>query len=434
MAREWHGCMQGLLDKIDSHIQKNILKGIVTVLAVMVLLQIPGVWKEWKYRNQPVRKIECEFVGQVRPTEQVTRGMIRVTAQTPLGERYDVSDKYTVDVTQAPRNGSYFDVQVMYRGVTETLTIPVTRNPVVEYSIGYPNPQNVKATVYSNGDLVFTGEGETQDFSKDRIPWKADAYSYVEFEPGIEAKNIDNWFRGNKDLIECRNIPKTVESMRSTFEDDTGLVKAPDYFQCTSLRIMENTFKGCILLERADILPVNVVNADYLFSGCVSMEKAPDIMKANSLAQADGMFMGCTRLVHAPQLPNSVVTMKNCYSKCINIHKAAAFPVMAENIENCYEGCTSLEEASSIPESVIRYSGCFSGCRDLNGRLEINTDSANYSSVLNGAATAGKKLFLSGNSGYLIAIQHETKNPYVVLENIEESTRQASRLRTELGG
>lgn len=422
------------MNNIDDKTKKLALKSLILLLFIAVVLKIPSVYEDWKYGRQAVRSLECEFVGTIRPTEQISRSMIRVTAQTPNGERYDVTDKYTVDVVQAPLHGSSFDIIVSYRGINQPLTIPITRTPVVEYSIGYPDYDDVKATLYNNGDLIFTGEGRTREFSKNKAPWKGNSYSYIEFAPGIEVRNMDYWFMGNENLTECKNIPKTVESMISTFEGDTAMTSTPEYFQCTNLRLMVSTFKGCSSMKKADTLPVEVINANNAFADCVSLEKAPDIMKAGKLSSANGMFAGCTKLIEAPQLPNSITNMKNCYAGCINIHKAAPFPVKVENIAGCYSGCKSLEEATSIPESVINYESCFKGCRDLSGRLEINTDSGNYSSLLADAVWSGKVLYLSGNCGYLIDIQHAANNSFVVLEDLEEATRQSKRLKTELGG
>lgn len=426
--------MGKLLNNLDEKTKKLALKGLILVLLALVVIKIPQVYESWKYSKQAVRSIECEFVGKIRPAEELSRSMIRVIASTPAGDRYDVSDKYTLDVTQAPRNGGEFEVNVSYRGFTESLTIPVTRDPVVEYSIGYPDYDDVKATVYSNGDLIFTGEGETREFGKGNIPWKDHEYSYIEFESGIETRNMDYWFMDNETLSVCKNIPKTVESMISAFEKDTALLKTPEYFQCTELRLMTNAFKGCASLTKADTLPVEVINADETFADCLSMEKAPDIMKAGKLISANGMFQGCSKLIKTPQLPNSITTMRNCFAGCINIHRASVFPIKVEDISGCYSDCRSLEEATPIPESVINYESCFKGCRDLNGRLEINTDSSGYSSLLSDAVLSGRELRLSGNCGYLIDIQHDSGNSFIVLENIDEATRQAKRLKTELGG
>lgn len=410
-----------------------LLQGTMLVLLVVIAFKVPGVYKQWKYGKEPVKSISSEFVGTVRPTETIGRSMLRVTAETPSGEKYDITDRYSIDVVEAPRNGSSFEVTVSYRGVTDKVIIPVTRNAVVEYSIGYPYQDSVKATVYSNGDLVFDGEGETQKLDDDNIPWAEETYSYVEFLSDVEPRNIDYWFSDNPELTICRNIPNTVESMLGTFKGDTGLLRTPEYFQCTYLRVMQSAFEGCSSLDWADTLPINVQNANYIFSGCSSLKRAPDIMKAGKLEDANGMFKGCTKLADAPQLPNSVITMKECYKDCINIHKASTFPVRIVDITSSYENCTSLETAAPIPESVISLNRCFAGCRDLNGYLEINTDSREFSSMFYGAVESGKELRLSGNCGNLISIQHETGNRYIILDDTDEAARQAARLRAEMG-
>ncbi len=426
--------MSRLFGNIEDKTKKLLLKILIFALLVVVVIKIPDAYKNWKNDKQPVREITCEFIGTVHPGEELSRSMIRVIAETTSGEIYDASEGYTLNVIQAPNNGSDFDVIVSYKGVNKSLTIPITRTPVVEYSIGYPDYDDVKATVYSNGDLIFTGKGEIRAFAKNGFPWSKDFYTYVDIEPAIEIRNMDYWFFKNENLSECGALPKTVESTVGTFQDCKMLKKTPDYFQCTELRLTDNMFSGCISLSKADTIPVNVISAVSMFSNCSSLETAPDVMKAGNLLYTSGMFSGCSKLIRPAQMPNSVISMSNCFSECINLHSTSVFPVKVEDISGCYAGCKSLEEAAPIPESVLNYAECFKGCRDLSGKLEINTDSPNFKSLFAGAVTAGEELRLSGNCGYLIDIQQSSKNRFIVLDDINEATRQSKRLQTELGG
>lgn len=424
--------MSELFGNIEDKTKKFLLKILIFVLLAVIVIMIPDAYKDWKYSKQPVRGITCEFIGTVQPGEALSRSMIRVIAETTSGEFYDASKEYTLDIAQAPKNGSDFDVIVSYKGINKPLTIPITRTPVVEYSIGYPDYDDVKATVYSNGDLIITGEGEIRAFAKNNLPWNKDVYTYVDIAPTIEIRNMDYWFSENENLLECKTLPKTVESTVGTFQGCKMLKESPEYFQCTELRLTDNMFRDCVSLKKADTIPVSVISAVNMFSNCSSMETAPDVMKAGNLLYAAGMFSGCSKLVRPAQLPNSVISMPNCFSGCINLHSTSVFPVKIEDISGCYAGCKSLEEATPIPESVLNYAECFKGCRDLSGRLEINTDSSNFKSLLSGAVTTGKELRLSGNCGYLIDIQQSSKNRFIVLDDIDEATRQAKRLQAEL--
>lgn len=364
-------------------------------------------------QQEPLSAIEVRFVGKAVPGTELTRPMFEVNGQTQSGRVYRIND-YDVDVKKVPAHGSDFEVTIIYQDFKKKIKVPITRKPLVEYSIGYPEPDSVKATVYTNGDLEFTGTGNTLKFSQSSIPWKSESYTHVYFKPGIEPANIDYWFYGNSELVYCDALPKSIESMRGTFRDADSLETAPEFFQCTELRVATECFSGCEALKKTDTAPINLVDADAMYRGCVSLTIPPDLMKS-SLTTINDMFRGCTGMTCAPEIPETVKEMENTFEGCENIYSATKFPELVENISGSYKGCTSLKDAARIPRSVLEYQGCYADCINLYGSVAIDTDTNKNSGVFAGAVQSGRKLTLTGASQNLVEIQQSSNNKMIVL-------------------
>lgn len=417
---------------MNQFMKKNKLTLPLLVVAVIFVLFLVGksAYDQYEYNqlaDEPVASIEGEFVGEIGPSESLSQSMFSIRAITRSGISYTVQS-FSLDTEKAPAHGGEFDVTVTYKNKEIVISVPLTRSKTVEYSIGYPNEDDVIATVYNNGDLEIVGTGATMNFRNGDVPWKDEEYSYVYFGSEVTPENIDYWFSGNENLTQCKNLPKSLTSMIGTFKDDTALTKTPEFFQCENLRIMTECFSGCISIVSSDTLPVSLITADGVFYGCTSLKTPPDMSKAVSLSSIDSMFSGCTSLVECPSIPESVKSMNKTFENCANIKKAAAFPAKIESAENAYSNCSGLEEAAAIPSNMVSYSGCYSGCTDLYGILEINSNSTNCGSLLSNAVQSGRKLSLSGTSGMLIKIQKDANNEYVVLADSDAASAQADAL------
>lgn len=416
---------------VKSNKLKFMIFPLFLILVALVGMKLYNGYQQEQLESQPITELKCEFIGEVTPSEQLRSSMFRVQAVTNSGIMFDIQS-YSIDVKNAPKNGSEFNVTVTYQEKSNVMTVPIKRNPVTEYKIGYPEPENVKATIYSNGDLEFSGSGNTMSFRDGDVPWKDEDYTHVYFSGMIEPGNIDYWFKGNRNLVQCQDLPKSIESMRGTFSGCISLTESPNFFQCTKLRIMTDVFNGCINLKTTDVLPVATVNADAAFKDCKSLLLGPDMTKTTALTSINSICAGDTSLTAAPMIPESVIEMSKAFEGCSNIHTAAAFPKLVENISYSYADCSSLEKGASIPESVNDCKGCYSGCTDLNGNLEINTDTKNNTGILYKSVQSGKKLTLSGNSGRLIEIQQNSANKDIQLLDVDEASRQFERMTAEL--
>lgn len=407
----------------------NKIKAIIAVAVVAVgMIGYSRISKEMN-KDPEITGLQAEFVGKVGPGESLSKSMFKVTGTTEAGKSVQIDD-FSSKTTTAAENGASCEVDIEAQGQSVTVIVDITREPVLEEDIGYPNEKSAKVTCYSNGDLEFTGKGDITNFTK-TLPWSSSTYSHVYIDDSLKIENMDSWFEGNKNLVYCDNLPKTLKTMKSTFAGCTTIKKTPDYFQCSNLKIMDYAFSGCSALKEADIIPVNVSSMKYTYANCSSLQKPISLNKTSNLTNVSGLYSGCINLREATEIPDSVIYMNETYKDCINIKEAVKFPKSIEEISATYEGCTGLLTGATIPESVINFTDCYNGCESLNGKLEINSDSDSFEGALMGATTNGDKLSISGNCGNLLAIQKNASNNNIVLADPEAASKQNERLNRE---
>lgn len=411
----------------------NKVKAIIGVAILAVgVIGFNTVSKELK-KDPVVTGIEAEFVGEVAPGETFTKRMFSVQGVTDSGRLVKLNN-FSSETEAAAMNGSTCEVEINSQGYTDTVIVNITREPVMEKNIGYPNEEDAKVTCYSNGDLEFIGKGDITNFNNGVTPWDDYEYSHVYIDDTLNVESMDGWFTDNQNLVYCTSIPKSVKTMKKTFAGCIALEKTPDYFQCSNLKIMDYTFSGCESLKEADVIPVNVTSARYLFEGCTSLQKPISLDKTSNLTNINGMYNGCINLREATKIPDTVVSMSECYQNCINIKDAVKFPINIQDASSVYAGDTGLVTAAAIPESVTDFSNCYANCSSLSGSLEINSDTSNFGGVLQGATTNGDKLTISGNSGNLLAIQKDAGNRNIALADPEAASKQNERMLREQEG
>lgn len=405
-----------------------IIIGIVVIVALAVVLQ--GV-SSIRAKDKPVVKISAEFVGKVPPKGIFTRGMFHVSGTTQDGLVVRIKN-FTVSSQRADANGASCTVDVSSQGYTSTVVVPITRQEESFANIGYGDKDNVKVTFYKNGDLEFSGSGAVKNLGSS-LPWAGLKYTHVYIDDTIDLTDIDNWFKGNKNLVYCSPLPKTVKTMRSAFKDDTALVETPEYFQCKNLKFMNDAFSGCTALESADTLPVNLKSASGTFTNCTTLTKVADMSKTSNLTDISNIYSGCSGLRETGNIPETVTNMSGAFQNCLNISSASMFPKAVKDISSAYSGCAMLASGMPIPESATDISNCYAGCSNLAGTLEINTDTPNFSGCLTNACTMGDTLLVSGNSGNLLEIVQNSGSDGVSLADAEAAAAQNARMVAEQG-
>ena len=203
-------------------------------------------------KDPAVTSIQAEFVGEVSPGENFTKSMFNVKGVTETGKLVKLND-FSSKTTAAAQNGDSCEVEITSQGQSATAIVNITREPVFEQNIGYPNEEDATVTCYSNGDLEFEGKGELTNFGTS-LPWKDCEYTHVYIDETLQIESMDSWFEGNENLVYCTNIPKSVKTMKKTFANCKALEKAPDYFQCSNLKIMDYAFSGCEALKEIENL------------------------------------------------------------------------------------------------------------------------------------------------------------------------------------
>lgn len=196
-----------------------------------------------------------------------------------------------------------------------------------------------------------------------------------------------------------KNIPDSVESLSSTFEDDKALTHVSDLSACTNLRNMTRTYAGCVALTKIPELPASVVNAQEMCQGCTELQNTPDATHAENLTNASGMYQDCKKLTNVSMPPN-VQNMDKMLSSCINLKAMPEIPETAKSMSASFEGDSALKTLTIIPKNVEDVTGCLRGCSKIEGMLWIDANPKNYSAFLGDAAVA-TKVDLQGNSKML---------------------------------
>ena len=405
-------------------------KVIITAAAVIAISVVGyGKISEKLSKDPVITGLQAEFVGEVVPGQELSKNMFVVKGVTASGQLVPLKN-FSSETTMAATNGETCEVVITSQGYESTAIVPITRTPIFEQNIGYPNEEDATVTCYENGDLEFSGSGDITNFTN-ALPWADMEYSHVYIEESLNIENMDNWFYGNTNLVYCDSLPKTLKTMKSTFAGCEALEKTPDYFQCSGLKIMDYAFSGCTGLKEIDIIPVNVTTAKYTFENCTALQTPVDLSKTSALQSISGIHNGCTNLRNATEIPETVTNMDYAFKDCINIKEAVKFPEAIQSAASTYEGDTALVTGATIPESIINFSNCYGGCASLCGNLEINSDAAEYGGCLSGATTNGDKLTISGNSGNLLAIQKDAGNGSITLADPEAAAQQNERMTRE---
>ena len=279
--------------------------------------------------------------------------------------------KGTVIVTATTEDG----------GFTATQTVNVGYNlPSTVIDIGKCG-DNVYWTLYSDGKLYFSGEGDIKYYS----PWSSytEDIKCVKICSGITS--IGSRVFENCTSLTSITIPNSVTRIDSrAFSDCTSLtsITIPD----SVTRIGEFTFSGCESLKSITI-PDSVTRiGEFTFSGCESLKSItiPDgiewicqhtfarctsltsVIIPDSVTSIDtSAFSDCTSL-KSITIPDSVTSIDSSAFKDCKSLTSIKIPDSVTSIESStFENCTSLTSIA-IPNSVTSIeSSAFYGCKSL---------------------------------------------------------------------
>lgn len=271
------------------------------------------------------------------------------------------------------------------------IVVKATRGEIESFECGFPTLSDVRAVIYSNGELCFEGQGNIVTYVNNHYPWLNDRtdentqIKSITFEDTVKPICLDNYFCNMETLEYVGRIPDSVVTMTGTFSNCTNLKNGANWTQCKNLTNINDCYSGCSSLAYCPAIPQYVRTANNTFSGCTSLTVSPDFEYAVSITDAVNTFEGCISLQEV-NIPPCALNITSMYSGCINLHQMPEIPDFVINMSNTFSGCLNLEYLTTIPYSVENVSGCFSGCKFLKGELTINSNPYGYSNFLMGTA------------------------------------------------
>ena len=221
--------------------------------------------------------------------------------------------------------------------------------------------------LYEDGNLIFSGNGSINGYSKYNAPW----YQYrqkinrIIIEDGI--KEI-----GNGDFYGCNNVNEVIigKSVRNiefdAFRECINLKRVT--FSDSLKQICDSAFRNCSSLVSIEIPESVITIQNYAFSGCKNLSKVELHEGLTSLGE--NAFNDCSSLEKI-KIPNGVHGLsKQIFYNCAKL-TSIILPKSITYIEfEAFGGCSSLTEIQ-IPNgvgSIREYA--FSECKKLS-KLEI---------------------------------------------------------------
>lgn len=277
------------------------------------------------------------------------------------------------------------------------------REEVISFECGTPNLEDVKAVLYSNGELCFEGSGNVLEYKTNKYPWKLKyeekkdhPITAVSFEDGVTPDGIDNWFAGMKTIEYIGDLPTTIQSAEGAFKNCTSLIRGADLSACQDLINTTEMYSGCTAMKDGGNISPAVRVASKMFFNCSVLQKTPDLTQCRGLTDAVSMFQGCEQISKSTMPPN-VKTMESMFKNCINLKDMPEIPESVENMDSAFENCTSMGYLTIIPKNVESCAQTFSGCTRINGLLWVDANPSKYNGFLSDAAVA-TNVDLQGNS------------------------------------
>ena len=221
--------------------------------------------------------------------------------------------------------------------------------------------------LYEDGNLIFSGNGSINGYSKYNAPW----YQYrqkinrIIIEDGI--KEI-----GNGDFYGCNNVNEVIigKSVRNiefdAFRECINLNRVT--FSDSLKQICDSAFRNCSSLVSIEIPESVITIQNYAFSGCKNLSKVELHEGLTSLGE--NAFNDCSSLEKI-KIPNGVHGLsKQIFYNCAKL-TSIILPKSITYIEfEAFGGCSSLTEIQ-IPNGVGSIRGyAFSECKKLS-KLEI---------------------------------------------------------------
>lgn len=398
-------------------------KLIIAVCAVIAVF-IAGVFGLRVYRNvtadkTPVVSISATDDKVYAAADEIQPTDFAITAKHKDGGTTSYTGDSTIKLSRkhVPNHGKYATVKLTTKdGLTCTTKVKCKRDKIISFNCAKYKKDNVKATLYSNGELAFEGSGEIAGFSDNSGPWNGDYDSKdtnitsVTFGKNVRIVDGSKLFSGRDQLTYVGKLPATLVSANEMFSGCVALKKAPDMSGCAVLKDMTSAFSGCTALTDAGTIPSSVITTAQAFNGCTAITKAASFEAGSQDTDVTSMYQGCTALTDPGRVPSKVNEMASAYAGCINLSRMPNIPGSVSDMNNAFTGCRLLKKFTTIPSGVENISGCFNGCTYMSGTIRIDANAQEYDGLFAGAATA-TKVNLVGKSKRLHYYAFTSENP-----------------------
>lgn len=388
-----------------------LVLGVIIVVFFVLNTIIPTV-RNINAEKSPIVKIQAENNREYRQGDTISARDFEVEAVHENGQTTPIdSDDIEISRKKPNKTGKTTTVEIVLKSdksLTTTVKIKNQREKIVSFECGFPDVKDVKAILYSNGELCFEGEGDVLQYKDGSYPWKnyegknENPIISISFHEGVKPKYLDNYFSEIATLEYVENIPSSVVSLNKTFKNCTALTDVPDISNCSKLLDMTGTFMGCKELKNVSEIPKSVRNIDSMCQGCTLLQVVPDLSKAVGVITSKNAFADCSTLTNAEIAPKTE-NMEGMFQNCINLKKMPEIPETVLNINSAFDNNTSLSKLTFIPASVSLMENTFYNCSKLEGELIIDANPIKYNGVFNGAAIA-TKLNITGSSNVLNAL------------------------------
>ncbi len=414
----------------------KILEAIKPFKLPIILLLIFGVFNisvKWiiptfnniSISNSPVKEIEATCSKNLLAGSNIDIRDFKVVAIHKNGRKSKIaSSKIKASPKKVPSIGSSANITLCLKKdekIKCKTEIKIAREKVVTFEVGYPNPPDVKATLYTSGEFAFSGKGNIMTFEEGDMPWlnsdnidlEETPIKSVTFGKNVKPVSLNYFFEDLETLTYISPIPDTVQSMYKTFCNCSSLEKTADWTACGVLLDISEAYNGCYSLSYIHTIPGNVRKANYSFEGCSELLETADMTQASSLIECAGMYSGCKKLTSA-QIGPVVEDASEMYYGCVNLKATPEFPDTLVNMESMFLGDESLSTCMPIPKSVKHTGSTFYGCRALSGEITINCNNTDFSGMFEGACIA-TQVNLVGNSVMLDVFANtcEAENVFV---------------------
>lgn len=410
--------MPDLSDMFEN--SKKLILIVCAIFAVFIAAVVGlKIYKNATADKTPIVSIIVKNSNLYKTSDTIKPKDFEITAKHKDG---GVSTMTGDDAVKISRNhvlgyGKTTKVKVtISNGVSCETEVKNERSKIVSFNIAKYKTDKVKATLYSNGELAFEGNGEVKGYGEDDEPWKDDdnlkdtPIKTVTFEKGVKVIDGTKYFSGIETIKYVGALPATLVSANSMFSDCTALKAVPDMTGCAVLKDTTSEFSNCTSLTNAGIIPASVVTAADMFTECTALDKPAVFAAGSQTTDATEMYAKCTALTDPGKLPKKLNTMASMYSECTNLAKMPKIPEKVKTMSSAFESCKLLKSFTTIPAGVKQIDSCFSGCTYLSGTIRIDANAEEYGGLFGDAATA-TKVNLVGKSKLLNEYAYTSDNP-----------------------